>query len=67
MEGKMQIDLYLEQGDDLEPIAVNVPLAECYPDDPEGLALAEIGLTLNGIHFDGGGAAPVHVMRPAGA
>lgn len=61
------IDLYLDDRGSLVEIAVNIPLSECYPDDPEGYALALGRLNLDGVHHEGGGAAPVHVLRPAGA
>lgn len=58
------VDLY-DGGDNI--IAASVPLEDCFPDDRPGQIRAAIEIALSGIHTTGGGAAPVHVLRSAGA
>lgn len=60
----MLIDLYDDEGNIL---AASVPLSDCYPGDHGSLAFAAVALTLDAVHVEGGGAAPIHVLRPAGA
>lgn len=42
-----------------------VPLAECFPDDPDGYAVAVADLMRIGEHRGGGGAAPEYHLKLA--
>ncbi len=42
-----------------EIVAANVTLEDCFPNDPEGIALAQHDLDTTGFTLVGGGAAPI--------
>lgn len=55
----------IHETSDAPPVMTDVNLADCYPDDPDGLAVAEANLEASGEHMEGGGAMAVSYLRRA--